>query len=98
MKSRVCMGLVVGIVFLTAHGVRADTAVGGLICADSTWDVAGSPYVVTDGSGIVIGCDATLTIDPHVVVMFENFRGNVLNAVVVVDVAQGLEFDFKEVC
>ena len=39
----------------------------GLICSDTTWD---QPcYVVT--SSILIGCDATLTIEPGVQVCFE---------------------------
>ena len=36
MKSRVCLGLAVGIVVLTAPGLQADTPVGGLICSDTT--------------------------------------------------------------
>ena len=46
------------------------TDVGGLICTDTTWTLAGSPYVVTGSSGIVIGCNATLTIEPGVIVKF----------------------------
>lgn len=48
----------------------SSTDVGGLICADTTWTLAGSPYTVTGGSGIVIGCGAKLTIEPGVVVKF----------------------------
>jgi len=43
------------------------TDVGGLICTNTTWTSAGSPYVIT-GSSIVVGCNATLTIEPGVVV------------------------------
>ena len=43
---------------------NADTVVGGPIFGDTTWDLAGSPYCVT--SSIVVGVDATLTIDPGV--------------------------------
>ena len=64
MKSRVCLGLAVGIVISTASGARADTPVGWLICSDTTWDLAGSPYIVTDT--VIILNDATLTIDPGV--------------------------------
>jgi parallel beta-helix repeat protein len=46
------------------------TDVGGIICTDTTWTLAGSPYIVTGSSGIVIGCNATLTIEPDVVVKF----------------------------
>jgi hypothetical protein len=41
--------------------------VGGLICTNTTWTPAGSPYVLT-GSRIVIVCNAPLTIEPGVVV------------------------------
>jgi parallel beta-helix repeat protein len=44
------------------------TDVGGLICTNTTWNLAGSPYIVK--TGIVIGCNATLTIQPDVVVKF----------------------------
>jgi parallel beta-helix repeat protein len=49
----------------------SSTDVGGLICSNTTWSLAGSPYVVTGSSGIVIGCNATLTIEPGVVVKFD---------------------------
>ena len=51
----------------------AETEVGGVICANTTWDLAGSPYVVTVAAGgaVVVGCDATLTIEPGVEVRFE---------------------------
>ena len=44
------------------------TDVRGLICTDTTWTATGSPYSVTES--IVIGCNATLTIEPGVVVRF----------------------------
>jgi len=42
----------------------AQTNVGGPIVADATWDLAGSPYIVQ--TSIVIGANATLTIDAGV--------------------------------
>jgi len=47
------------------------TDVGGLICTDTIWDFLGSPYVVTGGSSVVVGCDATLTIEAGVEVRFD---------------------------
>jgi hypothetical protein len=44
------------------------TVVGGLICADRTWTLDASPYRVE--SSIIIGCGATLTIEPGVRVCF----------------------------
>ena len=69
--EKVCIGFAVGMVVMAAPGVQADTPVGGPICSDTTWDLAGSPYIVTLGGGIVIGCGATLTIEPGVVVAFD---------------------------
>ena len=48
------------------------TGIGGLICEDTTLTQAGSPYVV--GDSIVVGCGATLTIEPGVVLRFDTCR------------------------
>jgi FlgD Ig-like domain/Right handed beta helix region len=45
------------------------TDVGGHITTDTTWSVAGSPYVVT--SNLVVDAGVTLTIDPGVAVRFQ---------------------------
>ncbi len=64
-------------VTLMVSAAGADTEVGGLICTDTTWDMAGSPYVVTANAGgsIMIGCDATLTVAPGVEVRFAHGLG-----------------------
>jgi parallel beta-helix repeat protein len=46
----------------------AGTPVGGLICEDTTWTAKDGPYCVT--SSIVVGCGATLTIEPGVHICF----------------------------
>ncbi len=53
------------------------TEVGGLICKDTTWYLADSPYCVTPDAGgsILIGCDATLTIEAGVEVRFKTGMG-----------------------
>jgi len=51
-------------VLLGRSAVRADTEVGGYILEDTTWTAADSPYVVVQS--IIIGGDATLTIEPGV--------------------------------
>jgi parallel beta-helix repeat protein len=48
--------------------VRTAPDVGGPILVDTTWTLAGSPYIVT--TGVIIGNDATLTIEPGVEVRF----------------------------
>nr|HPQ41063.1 right-handed parallel beta-helix repeat-containing protein [bacterium] len=49
--------------------VHATTHVSGLISANTTWDLAGSPYWVD--SDITVDTGVTLTIDPGVVVKME---------------------------
>lgn len=47
------------------------TEVGGSITTDATWTLAGSPYLVT--STVTVSNDATLTIEPGVIVRFEAY-------------------------
>lgn len=67
-----CLGIGLFTVAVIIPTVSA-TDVGGLICTDTTWDSEGSPYDVTQAAGgtIIIGCDATLTIEPNVEIRFE---------------------------
>jgi len=51
----------------------AATNVGGPIFSNTTWTLAGSPYIVTNS--IIVGADATLTINPGVVVKVNNGLG-----------------------
>ncbi len=46
------------------------TSVGGPIIVDTTWDLAGSPYVMT--SNVTVNPGVTLTIDPGVMVQGQN--------------------------
>lgn len=64
-----------GAVTLTAvlAGLGAQTNVGGPIVSNTTWTLAGSPYVVTQS--ILIGGGATLTIDAGVEVRLGNNLG-----------------------
>jgi parallel beta-helix repeat protein len=59
-----------GLVEYFANQQTLDTIVSGVILKDTTWNLAGSPYIVTGGGGIIIGGNATLTIEPGVVVKF----------------------------
>jgi parallel beta-helix repeat protein len=52
------------------QNVMALTNVSGVIAANTTWNVAGSPYIVT--SFITINNGVTLTVDPNVVVKFND--------------------------
>ncbi len=61
-KTMALLGVLVG------STVRADTLVSGTIATNTTWTVAGSPYVLT-GHVVVVGAAApVLTIEPGVTV------------------------------
>jgi parallel beta-helix repeat protein len=65
--------------FLLAFGSPLlATDVGGSIDTNTTWNLAASPYVAT--GGIVIEDDATLTIEPGVVVRFNPITGIVVGS------------------
>lgn len=51
----------------------ADTNVGGPIFGDTTWDLAGSPYIVS--SSVLVGVDSILTIDAGVEVRVNSGLG-----------------------
>ena len=51
----------------------AQTIVGGVISANTTWNLAGSPYIV-QSQNIIVNSGVTLTIDPGVTVKFDATR------------------------
>ncbi len=62
---------IIGVLVLAgALGLRAQTNVSGGIFVPTTWDITGSPYIVTDD--IVVFPDASLTIAPGVEVRFQS--------------------------
>ncbi len=62
-------GVVAVLLLIAANAARAEN-VGGVITTDTTWNLAGSPYIVNGGS-VRVGNGATLTIEPGVEVRFE---------------------------
>ena len=56
-----------GVILINNIGF-AQTKVSGIISSDTTWAVAGSPYIVT--GGVLVDSGVTLTIDPGVIVKF----------------------------
>jgi hypothetical protein len=59
--------------FLLATTIMAETTVNGVIDANTVWNTAGSPYIVTDGN-ILVDTLVTLTIKPGVVVKIDDSR------------------------
>jgi hypothetical protein len=57
------------------------TNVSGLISSDITWNLAGSPYVVT--GNILVAENVTLRIDPGVVVRFDAAKSIQVNGILV---------------
>ena len=57
---------------LVGWSSAAATNVSGPITTDTTWDAAGSPYIVT--GDVTVQNNAVLTIDPGVEVLFESNR------------------------
>ncbi len=53
----------------------ADTSVGGLISSDTTWTLAGSPYIITSNISVYGSGSPTLTIEPGVIVKFNDNTG-----------------------
>jgi hypothetical protein len=72
--------IVLALILLSKGAVYGQTIVGGAISVNTTWTLAGSPYLVQ--SNLAVMNDATITIQPGVVVRFDSqtsmqFFGNV---------------------
>ena len=93
MKKRYCTYLFSFILFLIALSFRlnAQTNVSGIISSNTTWSLAGSPYVIN--GNVLINNSTTLTIEPGVYVEFNSgtslqidgtivARGNSVNNIV----------------
>ncbi len=70
-KLAVCLSLLSAILNIQVPGVQAGD-VGGLIDTNTTWDLAGSPYIVT--SPVLVMAGVTLTVDPGVTVKFNSHK------------------------
>ena len=64
--SKLLLGLMLLSALLPASPAHAETLVSGVISSNTTWTLAGSPYVITDTVQIPEG--VTLSIDPGVAV------------------------------
>ena len=72
-SSFILILLTVGALLADTENVEGNTNVCGGIFADTTWDLAGSPYVVT--CDVVLSPGFTLTVDPGVTVQFDTNTG-----------------------
>lgn len=57
---------------LVVTGLAFGTDVSGTITTNTTWNLAGSPYVVT--GDVTVNSGVTLTVDPNVIVKFNSAR------------------------
>jgi len=71
MSPRRWFSLVAALGCLTASAASADTTVGGTIAADTTWALAGSPFLVT--SNVAINSGVTLTVELGVTVKLNQY-------------------------
>ncbi len=55
---------------LVIYGITMGTDVSGIIAANTTWNLAGSPYVVI--GEITVNNGVTLTVNPNVIVKFNS--------------------------
>ena len=74
------LGILLFAGFILPQPALADTSVSGHITEDTTWTLAGSPYIVTGDitvrhSGCDVSQPATLTIEPGVEVRFSQGSG-----------------------
>ena len=60
------------IIGLAVYGIAFGTDVTGTIAANTTWNLAGSPYIVI--GDITVNNGVTLTVDPNVIVKFNSGR------------------------
>lgn len=65
--------LLVSSVLFCTNLLSAQTNVSGGIYSNTTWTLAGSPYIVT--GNVVVFDNVTLTVDPGVIVKFDSWTG-----------------------
>lgn len=95
MKAReLFYGFLFGVflVLALANNLSADTPVSGFIFTDTTWTLAGSPYIVVDD--VFVDSSATLTVEPGVEVRFENTNAIMVDGTAVAIGTNGNEIVF----
>jgi len=64
--------IVTMILCMVIYGISYGTDVSGTISVNTTWNIAGSPYIVI--GDVSVNSGVTLTVDPNVVVKFNSSR------------------------
>jgi hypothetical protein len=64
--------LLLFILFLSVRSLFGQTYISGFISTNTTWSAAGSPYIVTGNTLVMLG--STLTIQPGVIILFDSSK------------------------
>jgi hypothetical protein len=75
--------LILFLLFLLPTQVQAETYIYGPITSNTTWNIAGSPYIITGTVQVLNG--VTLTINPGVTVKMENDTSLQINGTLIAD-------------
>lgn len=78
-----------------ANSGNTQTNVSGYILSNTTWTLAGSPYIVTGNT--LVNNGVTLTIEPGVVVKFDSTKALQINGTLVANNHAGLSLLEKNI-
>ena len=87
----VCVGVLCFVVCLPSAG-WADTNAGGAISANTVWNTAGSPYIVTEN--VTVNAGVTLTVNPGVTVKFNSAMSLTVNGTLTAGSSSGAAVTF----
>ncbi len=90
MKTKILFVVLLG--FFSGSVMNAQTNISGLISSNTTWDLAGSPYIIVGNT--MVDNDVTLTIDAGVTVKFDDLMALQINGQLIARGSSGNEIKF----